>query len=56
MAIGTGLTDMMFVGLAAIHDPPRPGVEGAVCKLLESGVSVKMLTGDSKDTATSVGT
>ncbi|XP_062501986.1 calcium-transporting ATPase type 2C member 1-like [Corticium candelabrum] len=55
MATGESLTDMMFVGLAAISDPPRPGVEAAVHSLLNSGVCVKMLTGDSKETAIAVG-
>lgn len=55
MATGEGLSDMTFVGLAAIHDPPRPGVHVAVQKLLNSGVLVKMLTGDSKETATAIG-
>jgi Ca2+-transporting ATPase len=55
MATGRGLTDMIFVGLAAIRDPPRPGVDSAVQQLLESGISVKMLTGDSQITAMAVG-
>lgn len=36
-------------------DPPRPGVEDAITSLKTSNVDIKMLTGDSKETACAVG-
>ena len=36
-------------------DPPRDGVNIAITSLHSSGVSVKMITGDSKETAEAIG-
>ena len=55
MAYGPVLGELTFVGMMAIHDPLRPGVDRAVRKLLANGVAVKMLTGDSEATAKAVG-
>lgn len=35
-----------LVGLAALHDPPRPDSKNLITELKSLGVSVKMLTGD----------
>ncbi|MCL5986783.1 MAG: cation-transporting P-type ATPase [Actinobacteria bacterium] len=38
--------DLIFVGLAAMMDPPRPEVEAAVQQCYRSGIKVIMITGD----------
>lgn len=45
----------MFLGLIGIIDPPRSGVCEAVQILLDSGVAVKMITGDALETAQAIG-
>jgi Ca2+-transporting ATPase len=55
MATGPALTQLSFVGLVGMWDPPRPGVGVAISTLLESGVSVKMITGDARDTGEAIG-
>ncbi|XP_050397748.2 calcium-transporting ATPase type 2C member 1 isoform X2 [Patella vulgata] len=55
MAYGPELNNLVFVGMVGIIDPPREGVREAVWTLLSSGVSIKMLTGDSEETAKAVG-
>uniref|UniRef100_A0A8C9UVM3 Calcium-transporting ATPase n=1 Tax=Spermophilus dauricus TaxID=99837 RepID=A0A8C9UVM3_SPEDA len=55
LASGPELGRLTFLGLVGIIDPPRAGVKEAVEVLLESGVSVKMITGDALETALAVG-
>lgn len=55
MAVGTKLGSLSFAGLMGLVDPPRPAARDAVQKLIESGVSVKMITGDSRETAVAIG-
>lgn len=55
MAYGPNLNSLVFVGMVGIIDPPRPGVREAITMLKEGGVSVKMLTGDSEETAKAIG-
>ncbi|NWW75204.1 AT2C2 ATPase, partial [Climacteris rufus] len=55
LASGPELGKLTFLGLVGIIDPPRPGVREAVQVLLESGVSVKMVTGDALETAVAIG-
>ncbi|NXH10940.1 AT2C2 ATPase, partial [Bucco capensis] len=55
LASGTELGKLTFLGLVGIIDPPRAGVREAVQVLLESGVSVKMITGDALETAVAIG-
>ena len=55
MATGPLLSQLSFVGLVGMWDPPRPGVGVAVATLIESGVSVKMITGDARDTGEAIG-
>ena len=54
--MGTDLQQLSFLGIMGLLDPPRPGVREAVHTLLESGVQVKMLTGDARETALTIGT
>ncbi|KAM8947121.1 calcium-transporting ATPase type 2C member 2 [Pelodytes ibericus] len=55
LASGSELGKLMFLGLIGIIDPPRSGVNEAVQTLLESGVAVKMITGDALETAQAIG-
>lgn len=54
-ASGSEMGTLTFLGLVGIIDPPRPGVKEAVVTLIGSGVAVKMITGDSQETAVSIG-
>ncbi|KAG0318520.1 High affinity Ca2+/Mn2+ P-type ATPase-like protein [Dissophora globulifera] len=54
MAYGTDLERLTFVGIVAMHDPPRPGVEESIRTLIGSGVKVIMITGDADATALSI--
>lgn len=55
MASGSSLQDLVFLGLVGICDPPRPKVREAILTLQQSGVKIKLVTGDAQETATSVG-
>lgn len=54
MARGTTLQELVFVGVVGICDPPRAFVRESVSALIQSGVQVKMVTGDAQETATSI--
>ncbi|XP_074028595.1 secretory Pathway Calcium atpase isoform X2 [Leptinotarsa decemlineata] len=54
MAKGSTLQDLVYLGIVGICDPPRPLVREAVTILKESGVQVKMVTGDAMDTAIAI--
>jgi P-type Ca2+ transporter type 2C len=43
-----------LVGIVGMFDPPRPGVQTAIRRLLQGGVRVLMITGDSPTTALSI--
>lgn len=45
---------LRFVGFVGMHDPPRPGMADAIQHLIEGGVKVAMITGDSEGTAISI--
>ncbi|UKZ55038.1 hypothetical protein TrVGV298_008854 [Trichoderma virens] len=47
-----GLT---FAGLVGMRDPPRPGVERSIRRLMRGGVRVIMITGDAETTALAIG-
>ncbi len=47
--------DLVLVGLAAMMDPPRPEVAGAVRCCREAGIAVTMITGDYGLTAAAIG-
>ncbi|XP_047664700.1 calcium-transporting ATPase type 2C member 1 [Tachysurus fulvidraco] len=53
-ASGDEMSSLTFLGLVGIIDPPRTGVGEAVATLVSSGVSVKMITGDSQETAVAI--
>ncbi|XP_067304255.1 calcium-transporting ATPase type 2C member 1 [Pseudorasbora parva] len=53
-ASGSEMGALTFLGLVGIIDPPRAGVKEAVVTLISSGVAVKMVTGDSQETAVSI--
>ncbi|KAM4736379.1 calcium-transporting ATPase type 2C member 1 isoform 2-T2 [Anableps anableps] len=53
-ASGSQMGNLTFLGLVGIIDPPREGVKEAVATLLHSGVAIKMITGDSQETAMSI--
>lgn len=54
-ASGPEMGNLTFLGLVGIIDPPRAGVKDAVATLINSGVAVKMITGDSQETSVSIG-
>jgi len=47
--------DLIFAGLQAMNDPPRPEVVEAVVQCREAGIKVVMITGDQKATAEAIG-
>uniref|UniRef100_A0A8B9TGR4 Calcium-transporting ATPase n=1 Tax=Anas platyrhynchos TaxID=8839 RepID=A0A8B9TGR4_ANAPL len=54
LASGPELGQLTFLGLVGIVDPPRTGVKEAVTTLIMSGVAIKMITGDSQETAVAI--
>jgi len=54
MAMGTNINELTLVGFIAMYDPPRIGVGNAINTVMESGVRVVMITGDSEGTALSI--
>jgi len=48
-------TDMVFLGLVGIIDPPRPEAIAAIKACQQAGIRVKMITGDHAGTAKSIG-
>ena len=55
MAYGYSKSELTFVGMTGIIDPPREGVRDAVTTLLSTGISLKMVTGDAEETALAIG-
>lgn len=47
-------TDLTFVSLVGIEDPLRMEVPGAIEKCYEAGIDVRLVTGDSPNTAVSI--
>ncbi|MBK8253978.1 MAG: cation-transporting P-type ATPase [Polyangiaceae bacterium] len=45
---------LTFLGLVALHDPPRPEVPDAVAKCHDAGIRMIMITGDHPTTAVAV--
>jgi len=48
-------TNLVFAGFQAMLDPPRKGVADSIGLLQSAGVQVVMITGDSEQTALSIG-
>jgi len=46
---------LVFIGVFAMSDPPRPEAQGAVQEAHAAGIRTMMITGDHKGTATSIG-
>ncbi|XP_025115359.1 calcium-transporting ATPase type 2C member 1-like [Pomacea canaliculata] len=55
LAYGQDMNNLIFAGIVGMIDPPRDGVREAIYTLMGSGVNIKMLTGDSEETAKAVG-
>lgn len=55
LARGHSMQDLVYLGIVGICDPPRPRVREAISTLQNAGVTVKLVTGDAKETATAVG-
>ncbi|CAG0881172.1 unnamed protein product [Darwinula stevensoni] len=53
-ARGATYNTLSYLGIMGIMDPPRVGVLESIATLNESGVHVKMLTGDSEETALAI--
>ncbi len=48
-------SDLIFIGLQAMVDPPRPDVRQAITKTYAAGIRVIMITGDYRETAKAIG-
>jgi P-type Ca2+ transporter type 2C len=46
---------LIFLGLTGMEDPPREEVKDAIALCMESGIKVKMITGDNPSTAKAIG-
>lgn len=55
LACGRDQHELYYAGMVGIVDPPRPGVTESIEVVRSAGVKVKMVTGDSLETACSVG-
>jgi len=55
LAYGPNMSDLVFAGLVGLIDPPRDGIRDAVLTLLSTGTHLKMVTGDSEETALAIG-
>ena len=55
LAQGEDLNRLCFIGMIGMWDPPRIGVISAISELTNGGVDVKMITGDSLETAQAIG-
>ena len=51
----SSLDNLVFVGMVGIIDPPREGVREAVEILQSARINLKMVTGDSEQTACAIG-
>jgi len=48
-------SNLAFLGLIGIMDPPRPEVKDAIATCQRAGIKVKMITGDQQMTAAAIG-
>ncbi|XP_039284046.1 calcium-transporting ATPase type 2C member 1 isoform X1 [Nilaparvata lugens] len=54
MARGSSMQDLVYLGMVGICDPPRPHVRESIQTLQQSGVKVKLVTGDAHETAAAI--
>ncbi len=47
-------SDLVFLGIAGLMDPPRPEVPGAVARCHEAGIRIYVITGDHAATAAAI--
>ena len=47
-------SDLVFVGLTGLYDPPRPEAKEAISKCLDAGIRVVMITGDHPNTGKAI--
>ena len=46
--------ELIFLGIMALEDPPRDEIKNALTTCTRAGITVKMITGDNKETAISI--
>ncbi len=54
--LAAAVDEMIFLGLVALYDPPRPESREAIQKARAAGVEVVMITGDNEKTAEAIAT
>ncbi|KAG0719190.1 Calcium-transporting ATPase type 2C member 1 [Chionoecetes opilio] len=54
IARGPSLSELSYMGLVGIMDPPREGARSSITTLQSTGVRVKMVTGDAQETACAI--
>ncbi|QAU33328.1 HAD-IC family P-type ATPase [Janthinobacterium sp. 17J80-10] len=47
-------SELTFIGLVGLMDPPRPEARDAIASCRAAGIEVKMITGDHRDTAQAI--
>lgn len=47
-------SNLCFIGVVGIYDPPRPGVKNSILRCQKAGIRVFMITGDNRNTAEAI--